>query len=139
MGFNPDSFGHNMMIPQILKKMGIDYYIFMRPRSHEKELPASLFWWQSSDGSRVLAYRLFSYGAPPGNLKGHIQESSEAFNPEELKSSSGEIMCFYGVGDHGGGPTKENIECIKTFGQEFLNDTLRTVFSSPNVLVNVPG
>jgi len=128
VGFNPDSFGHNMMIPQILKKMGIDYYIFMRPRSHEKELPASLFWWQSSDGSRVLAYRLSSYGAPPGDIKEHIQESPETFNSEELKSSSEEIMCFYGVGDHGGGPTKENIECIKNF----FNDTLRPVFSSPS-------
>jgi alpha-mannosidase len=43
VGFNPDSFGHNMMIPQILKKMGIDYYIFMRPDPYEKELPGNLF------------------------------------------------------------------------------------------------
>ncbi len=133
VGFNPDSFGHNMMLPQILKKMGIDYYVFMRPGPHEKKLPGNLFWWQSSDGSGVLAYRIsLSYAGPPGDLKEHIQKSSEAFNPEELKSSPGEIMCFYGVGDHGGGPTRENIESIKALTQQFPDNSPRTLFSSPD-------
>ena len=39
VGFNPDSFGHNAMLPQILKKSGLDYYVFMRPHPHEKGLP----------------------------------------------------------------------------------------------------
>ena len=38
-GCNVDSFGHNGMLPQILKKSGMDYYVFMRPGDHEKELP----------------------------------------------------------------------------------------------------
>ena len=132
VGFNPDSFGHNMMLPQILKKMGIDYYLFMRPGPHEKKLPGNLFWWQCSDGSGVLAYRIsLSYAGPPGDLKEHIQKSSEALNLEELKSSPGEIMCFYGVGDHGGGPTRENIESIKALSQQYYGNP-RLLFSSPN-------
>ena len=31
VGYNVDSFGHNLMLPQILKKSGMDSYIFMRP------------------------------------------------------------------------------------------------------------
>ena len=36
VGFSPDSFGHNGMLPQILKKSGLDYYMFMRPMPYEK-------------------------------------------------------------------------------------------------------
>lgn len=133
VGFNPDSFGHNIMIPQILKKMGIDYYVFMRPGSHEKKLPDSLFWWESPDGSRVLSYRIpFSYAGPTGDLREYIQKVSEGFKPDELKSLQGKIMCFYGRGDHGGGPTRENIESIKALSQQSVNDSPKTLFSSPN-------
>ncbi len=58
VGYNVDSFGHNGMLPQILKKSGMDYYVFMRPSPHEKGLPGRLFWWESDDGSRVLAFRM---------------------------------------------------------------------------------
>ena len=33
-GYNVDSFGHNGMLPQILKKSGMDNYVFMRPGRH---------------------------------------------------------------------------------------------------------
>ena len=37
VGFNPDTFGHNEMMPQILKKSGINNYTFMRPEPWEYE------------------------------------------------------------------------------------------------------
>jgi len=133
VGFNPDSFGHNIMIPQILKKMGMDYYVFMRPGPHEKKLPADLFWWQAPDGSRVLTYRIsLSYASPPGDLKEYIQKVSEQFKSDTVKSFPGEIMCFYGIGDHGGGPTRENIESIKALNQHSSSDGPELLFSSPD-------
>ena len=45
VAYNPDSFGHNATLPQILSKCGMGAYIFMRPGPHEKELPDWLFWW----------------------------------------------------------------------------------------------
>ena len=58
-GYNVDSFGHNGMLPQILKKSGMDNYVFQRPGTHENdEIPENLFWWDSPDGSRVMAYRI---------------------------------------------------------------------------------
>ena len=40
-------FGHHAMMPQLLKKSGLDSYVFMRPGPHEKELPGRLFWWEN--------------------------------------------------------------------------------------------
>lgn len=128
IGYNPDSFGHNIMIPQILKKMGIDYYVFMRPGPHERELPGDIFWWESPDGSKVLAYRIpFSYASGEKDLKEHIKRVTESF-----KSSLKTMMCFYGAGDHGGGPTKENIGSIKNLSEQSLKDS-KILFSSPDI------
>jgi hypothetical protein len=54
VGYNVDSFGHHAMLPQILKKSGLDYYVFMRPSPQEKGLPSRIFWWEADDGSRAL-------------------------------------------------------------------------------------
>ncbi|MCX7795322.1 MAG: alpha-mannosidase [bacterium] len=126
VGYNPDSFGHNWMIPQILKKMGIDYYVFMRPGPHEKDLPEDIFWWESPDGSRILAYRVpFSYATWGKEVESQVKRVAEKLN-EKIDT----LMCFYGVGDHGGGPTKENIENIIELDKR--EDLPRLIFSSPN-------
>ena len=52
-GYNVDSFGHTGSLPQILRGCGLCYYVFFRPapadRDHpgEKDLPGTLFWWES--------------------------------------------------------------------------------------------
>jgi alpha-mannosidase len=125
-GYNVDSFGHHGMLPQILKKSGMDYYIFMRPSPQEKGLPSRLFWWESDDGSKVLTYRiLFEYNSVGKELQNHIKRAAS-----ELKAPLLDLMCFYGVGNHGGGPTKENIESLL----QMMNDPEypNIVFSSPN-------
>jgi alpha-mannosidase len=107
-GFNVDSFGHAGTLPQILKKSGLDYYVFLRPMPHEKGLPARLFWWQSDDGSRVMAFRIpFEYLSWGKDVEVHARRCAD-----EMKDPVDEFMCFYGVGNHGGGPTIANIENI---------------------------
>jgi alpha-mannosidase len=107
-GFNVDSFGHAGTLPQILKKSGIDYYVFLRPMPHEKGLPSRLFWWGADDGSRVLAFRIpFEYLAWGKDVETHARRCAD-----EMKEPVDEFMCFYGVGNHGGGPTIANIESI---------------------------
>ena len=113
-GFNVDSFGHAATIPQILKKSGIDQYVFLRPTPHEKNLPARLFWWESSDGSQVLTFRIaFEYLSWGKEISTHAMRCVE-----EMKDPIDEFMCFYGVGNHGGGPTIENIESIHHLDQD---------------------
>ncbi|MBB3128593.1 alpha-mannosidase [Paenibacillus rhizosphaerae] len=126
VGYNVDSFGHFGMMPQILKKSGMDYYVMMRPMPNEKGLPGRLFKWESDDGSSVLTFRiLFEYCSWSKDLEKHIRRCET-----ELRAPFDQLMCFYGVGNHGGGPTKENIESIKRMQLE--DETAELVFSSPN-------
>ena len=53
IGSNLDPFGHNATIPQLLRKSGMDGYVFLRPGPHEQVLPGQFFHWESPDGSRV--------------------------------------------------------------------------------------
>ena len=123
VGYNVDSFGHAGSLPQILKKSGLDYYVFLRPSRQEKGLPGLAFWWESDDGSRVLTYRIpYEYGTKPEEIDKHARRSAA-----ELRPPHKEIMVFYGVGNHGGGPTQRNIASIRRLDQE--PDLPRLVFS----------
>lgn len=126
VGYNVDSFGHNGMLPQILKKSGMDYYVMMRPMPNEKGLPSRLFWWQSDDGSKVLTFRImFEYLSWGKDLENHVRRTLG-----EFKEPINDLMLFYGVGNHGGGPTKENIESIRRLnGQE---DLPKLIFATPD-------
>jgi alpha-mannosidase len=122
---NPDSFGHTSSLPQIIKQQGMDNYIFMRPGSHEKTLPADLFWWEGDDGTSVLAYRIqITYGAT-GPLHNHIEKILTMDQNQPIKN----LMVFFGAGDHGGGPTKESILSVQEMKTE--KDAPKVLFSTP--------
>ena len=126
VGYNVDSFGHNGTLPQILKLSGMDRYVFNRPAPQEKGLPSRLFWWEADDGSRVLTYRLpFEYCTWGKELDMHVRRVAN-----ELRPPVDQLMCFYGVGNHGGGPTIENLKSIRRLDQ--LADMPKLIFSSPN-------
>jgi alpha-mannosidase len=125
VGMNVDPFGHNVMLPQILRRQGMDSYIFLRPGPHESTFDDTLFWWESPDGSRVLAYRIpFEYGSPPGAIDGQTDKALGA-----LDRRIGDAMVFYGVGNHGGGPTRANIESIHRYDR--MGSFGRMIMSSP--------
>lgn len=121
-----DSFGHAGTLPQIFKKCGLDAYVFMRPGPHEKELPAQAFWWQAPDGSRVLTFRITgAYSSWDTDQEPRIQAAIEA-KPDQLAHT----MCFFGVGNHGGGPTKEQIENVQAIAA--ARDDWEIRFSFPD-------
>ena len=127
-GYNVDSFGHNAMMPQLLQKSGMDFYVFQRPGMHENdEIPENLFWWDSADGSRVLTYRLpDGYGT---NGVDSLSRRVDALDKRADEAGYG-LMLFYGVGNHGGGPTRGDIEFLKeNLEREGYNDL---EFSSPD-------
>ena len=104
-GYNVDSFGHNGSLPMILNHSRMKHYVFMRPMAHEKDLPARLFFWESADGSRVDAYRIPLHY----NIDGGRRGFEEFYQIADIDESSDQ-MAFYGVGNHGGGPTVELLE-----------------------------
>ncbi|MGC5221399.1 alpha-mannosidase [Micromonospora sp. DT81.3] len=125
VGMNVDPFGHNVMIPQILRQQRMDSYMFLRPGRQELDFDDTLFWWESPDGSRVLGYRIpFEYGSPPGDIVGQTEKSLGM-----LDRSLGQMMVFYGVGNHGGGPTRANIESIHRYDR--MGSFGRMKMSSP--------
>ncbi|MCK5128338.1 MAG: alpha-mannosidase [Clostridiales bacterium] len=126
-GYNVDSFGHNYMIPQILKKSGMDNYVFMRPGASEKDIPDPLFWWESPDGSRVLTFRILDdhYNNSYRTLEEVIEKASVKEN-----MNTDQIMLFFGVGNHGGGPTIKALEMVHDKQKEMDKDML--FISSPD-------
>lgn len=124
VGYNIDSFGHNGNLPQLYSKSGMEYYVFMRPHPHEKSLPNHAFYWESQDGSRLLTFRiLFGY-----NWSGKDIPESIEMTAAEIKYPLHDLMFFYGVGNHGGGPTIENIKTLHKLQNEKASPEL--VFST---------
>jgi alpha-mannosidase len=125
VGMNVDPFGHHGMLPQILRGQGMHAYCFLRPGPHETSLAATAFWWESADGSRVLAYRIpFEYCSPPGDVGGQADKSLGV-----LDHALGDLMIYFGVGNHGGGPTRANIDSIHRYDR--MGTFGRMVLSSP--------
>ena len=103
IGWNPDSFGYNWQLPQIYKKSGIDYFVTQKMAWNDtNKLPLKLFWWQSPDGSRVLAYFPHDYV----NDIDPVKIAKDIALTQQLNPGTPEMMHLYGIGDHGGGPTR---------------------------------
>lgn len=114
VGFNPDAFGHTGSVPQIIRLQGMEDYVFMRPAPHEKDLPSDLFWWEGIDGTKVLTYRIQdSYGAGD-EIRGRLESVMKKYDSKTMNT----FMSFFGVGDHGGGPTKANLRSIDQIRKE---------------------
>jgi alpha-mannosidase len=98
VGWEPDTFGHIWTLPQVFKKAGVDYYYFMRcGRGYP------MFWWEGPDGSRLLAFNsVYNNTVTPRNIVDTARLFHEKYG---LKTS----MFVYGVGNHGGGATIEDI------------------------------
>lgn len=126
IGSNVDSFGHAPQLPQILKKSGMQGYVFLRPQvtSAKREYTQGrkcVFLWQGSDGTTLPAVSL------PGEYTAWFYEQikKNVVNTlRELKDFPS-LPCCYGVGNHGGGPTKENIQAVKKLQNEFPETELR--------------
>jgi len=107
IAMNPDSFGHSVGLPGILKSAGYGYYAFMRPQEHEMQLP-HLFWWESPDGSRVLTLRIWKDYDPRDKIEKMIREAPDQLFTPGLNHAA----MFIGVGDHGGAVTREQIRTV---------------------------
>ncbi|MGH9588245.1 MAG: alpha-mannosidase, partial [Acidobacteriaceae bacterium] len=108
IGWNPDSFGYNWQLPQIYKKSGIDYFVTQKMAWNDtNKLPLKLFWWESPDGSKVLTY--FPHDYANRNLS-PIRLSADLAQARKFAPGMKEMMDLYGVGDHGGGPTRSMLD-----------------------------
>lgn len=108
-GWTPDSFGYNWQLPQIYKKSGIDFFVTQKIGWNDTtKFPHKLFWWEAPDGSRVLTYFPHDYVNPIDPVR-----MARDLADQLPKSKSLELMHLYGVGDHGGGPTREMLDTAR--------------------------
>jgi alpha-mannosidase len=125
VGYCIDSFGHNANLPQLLKICGMPNYVFMRPDETEKELPTSLFKWVAPSGDSINTYRIALHYS---NFARTVEKKLADLIEHPLFTVEHDWMIFYGVGNHGGGPTKAQIEQILQVQKNSRN----IVFSSPS-------
>ena len=109
----PDVFGNSWILPQILKKSGVDYFVSnkMSTWNDTNRFPHNNFIWKGIDGSSVYAC------VPPThfitwNMPSQIQENWEAYQDKE---TGGQTLNMYGYGDGGSGCTEEMLEMIRRF------------------------
>ena len=118
VGWNPDSFGHNWQLPQILAKSGIPYYVFGRC-APEKTVA---FVWEGKDGSKLLAY------VPQGWYNVSLKDGARDIVLDAAKISPlKDLMILYGEGDHGGGPRDSDLRAIETYKNDKSHPRLEFV------------
>lgn len=117
---NFDPFGHTRGLVQLMKKSGYDGYIFMRPNGI---VPEHNFIWEGYDGSKIKTHCIRGgynslKGIAPVRLREIIAEPHT--NPE---------LMLWGIGNHGGGPSKEDLDGIAQIMKEQKNVKIRHSFA----------
>jgi alpha-mannosidase len=109
----PDVFGNSWILPQILKKSGVDYFVSnkMSTWNDTNRFPHNNFIWRGIDGSEVYAC------VPPThfitwNMPSQIQLNWDSYID---KDTGGQTMNMFGYGDGGSGCTEEMLELMHRF------------------------
>lgn len=99
---NFDPFGHSRGLVQILAKSGFDSYLFMRPSNFKGD-----FIWEGLDGTRIKAHGIRgAYNAPKNRAAQKVLKKLEELNELDIG------LVLWGIGNHGGGPSKKDLEDI---------------------------
>lgn len=101
LDFEPDTFGHSANYPEILNKGGVSRYFHCRGYDGE-----SIYRWRGKSGAEVLVYREPGTKWYNGSIDSDIYKNVSAFCK---KYGISRVLYLYGVGDHGGGPTRRDI------------------------------
>ncbi|HAU36383.1 MAG TPA: hypothetical protein DCX07_01530 [Phycisphaerales bacterium] len=99
--WSPDTFGHAWTIPAVDSRGGVRHYYLCRGGAFEKP---PVFWWKAPDGSRLLVNletTWYNDHIGPHNAMAMLRFCE--------KTGIRDWMKVYGVGDHGGGPTRRDL------------------------------
>ena len=102
--WSPDTFGHAHTLPSIDARGGVKHYYMCR--SGDPNRPP-VFWWKGPDGCKILVNREIQWYN--SEIRPHVVNKLLEFS---TKTGSREWMQVYGVGDHGGGPTRRDLRCL---------------------------
>lgn len=122
----PDVFGNSWILPQILKKSGVKYFVSnkMSTWNDTNRFPHNNFIWKGIDGSEVYAC------VPPThfiswNMPSQIQSNWDAFQDKDTGTAT---LQMFGYGDGGSGCTEEMIELMHRFNRlSVMPETKHTI------------
>ncbi|MEE8142694.1 MAG: glycoside hydrolase family 38 C-terminal domain-containing protein, partial [Planctomycetota bacterium] len=122
VGWSPDSFGYCHQLPQILRSAGMDAFFTTKMLWNDTTpFPYYLFQWTSPDGSSVLAC------TPPQGIGSRVRPDLLKGLLDKMEQRHGVRMVLvpFGVGDHGGGPSRQDIDMIRALQETDLAPTVR--------------
>ncbi|MBQ8508566.1 MAG: alpha-mannosidase [Clostridia bacterium] len=124
---NLDPFGHTRGLVQILAKSGYDGYMFMRPGGDQfLKLPSNEFRWRGYDDSEVTAVRIHGgYNSGKGRAAEKIRNYVNACKEGDF------FLCLWGIGNHGGGPSKKDLDDIQVLTAEMASQDVKLIQSCP--------
>ena len=109
--WNPDVFGYNGQLPQIMRGAGIGRFLTQKLSWNRfNPPPYHTFTWQGIDGSQVLAH------FPPAdtyNATVEVAELRRTARDYKDHDRSGRSLLVFGWGDGGGGPTPGMLETLR--------------------------
>ena len=133
VALNFDSFGHTQGLVQILKKCGFNGYLFCRPMKEFMPLPAMHFNWIGFDGSTIKGVRCEDetiYCSALGKAVNDIKRKMQPWSNEEVG------VALWGVGNHGGGPSRKDLAEIEVFQQEMAKEGVQVLHSTPEAFID---
>jgi alpha-mannosidase len=123
----PDSFGFCWQVPQLLTLGGIKFFATQKLRWNDTtSFPYQFFTWQGLDGSGITAITL-----PP--IGTDIDPMAMAAYACEWETQTGFQDCLWlpGVGNHGGGPTRDMLTKANRWGRSPFFPTLTFSHAAP--------
>lgn len=115
LDFEPDTFGHSRNIPEILRNGGVSRYYHCRGYDGE-----NIYRWRAPSGAEVLVYR-----EPTWYLSFIDAAVCEGMALVCKKYGIDRILNVYGVGDHGGGPTRRDLDRLQDMAKWPLFPTIK--------------
>ncbi|MBN8634124.1 MAG: hypothetical protein J0M07_02285 [Anaerolineae bacterium] len=128
VSYNFDTFGHPGSLPQLLSGADFKMYIHYRPDTRFLDLPGMYYRWRSADGSEVFAVRPDAwYCTPwPGS-----PERETRRGVERARQTGRDVLVMWGLGDHGGGPTRAELLNFRKLLAEFKDADVEIRHSTP--------
>lgn len=128
--WNPDVFGYNGQLPQIMRGAGIGRFMTQKLSWNRFTKPEhQTFTWQGIDGSEVLVH------FPPAdtyNAEATVEELRRSARDYSDHAHSGVSLLVFGYGDGGGGPTRAMLETLRRVRD--LEGVPRTTIGTPTEL-----
>ena len=105
----PDTFGFGWQLPQILRDGGVEYFVTQKLRWNDTtEFPYGAFLWEGLDGTKIFSMMSAAIGESIESVK----MANYTFD-WQVKTNLQSAFWLPGVGDHGGGPTRDMLEVAK--------------------------